>query len=138
MRCPAVAIERATAGIGLGPAALDEERGRDPLARQRLDSRSVTPASVGRSGCSVSIVSATRKGVRSLVDAGDDQPAGEEPLGQQERDDRDDHRHERARLDQPRVAVVDAVEPLQPEGQGLDVRVRRDVYMSGPKKSFHE
>ena len=41
--------------------------------------------------------------------------------------DRDDEGHERAGLDEPRIAVVDAVEPLQAQGDGLDLHVARRV-----------
>ena len=65
---PAAAIDRATSGIRLGPAALEEERGRDTLgAASASSSRSVTPRSVGRSGCSTSKVSATRTGPSPLT-----------------------------------------------------------------------
>ena len=46
---------------------------------------------------------------RSLLDAGDDDAAHERPLGEEEDDDRDGHRHERGGLDQRRLGRVQRV-----------------------------
>ena len=89
------------------------------------------PGRCGRSGCSASNVRATRNG-----SAGDGHyfstpvmtmPAGEEPLEDQEQDDRDDHRHDRAGLDVGRVPVVDAVEVREADRERLELGLRREV-----------
>ena len=113
--------------LGPRPAALDEHAAGTPSSASTSSSRPSSPRSVGRSANSASIVSATRNGdgagrLASLLHARDDDPADEHPLEDQEQDDRDHHRHQRARLDVGRVPVVDAVEPLEARRRAAGAR----------------
>ena len=64
---------------------------------------------------------------RYSLDAGDHDAAREDALEDDVDDDRDDQRHQRAGLEQRRLAGVDAVEALQADREGLELRLRRQV-----------
>src|SRR5674476_122992 len=84
---------------------------------------SVTPVLVGRSGCSTSIVSATRS-TASALDASDHDAAREHALEKDVDHDRDDERHQRPCLEERWLTAVDAVEALQANGQRLELGLR--------------
>src|SRR4029450_13206161 len=102
MRCPRSAIERASSGYASAQRPWMKNVVTTPSASSVSRTRSVAPARWGRSGCSASNVRATRKvmlpgdatgagnasGATSFLDAGDDDPAGEEALGEREGDER--------------------------------------------------